>query len=138
MRSSRLLFLITDFPGSLSMRYTLRSSARNSLVSGTAVSARPADTASRNPSRQQCHHHVDALTALHAAATGGVDSAWLGGAGGRCGLFHLAVGQRVAEADIHGGQSSLRRELVRLPIGSFLPFPVDATYSQPSLPDYCP
>src|SRR4051794_22525591 len=72
---------------------------------------------------QQC---LDALAALSAATTGGVNAARLGGAGGRGGLRHLAVGQGVAKADIHAVGSSLWRELQRLPGGSLLSLPVNA------------
>ena len=54
---------------------------------------------------QEGQQRLDALTALSAAATGDVNAARLGGAGGRGGLLHLAVGQGVAKADIHGGRT---------------------------------
>jgi hypothetical protein len=52
---------------------------------------------------QQRHQRLNALAALSATATGGVDAAWLARAGGRGSLLHLAIGQRVAKADIHSG-----------------------------------
>ena len=59
---------------------------------------------------QQGHQGLDALATLSAAATGGVDAARFDGAGRHSGLFHLAIGQRIAKTDIHGVASSPGRE----------------------------
>jgi hypothetical protein len=53
---------------------------------------------------QQRHQRLNALATLGATDTCGVDAARLGCAGGRSGLFHMAVGQRVAKANIHSSR----------------------------------
>jgi hypothetical protein len=51
---------------------------------------------------QRDHQCFDTLAALGTAATGGVDTARLSGTNARGSLLYLAVGQRVAKANIHG------------------------------------
>src|SRR3954447_23700296 len=67
---------------------------------------------------QQGNQGPDALAALRATPAGGINAAWFGRASLGGGLLHLAIGQGIAQADIHGGSSSLWRDWHRLLVSS--------------------